>query len=65
MNQTSETKNRGKYMFWSYYSIDLYVNRRKYRFVFDVASMETGENHYRVGRLKKIDTFRENINNKC
>ena len=55
INQSCEIKSRSKYIHWNYYLIGLFIQHNRYLFIFDVVSMDNGENHYRVGRIKKID----------
>lgn len=62
VNQTLENKGRTKYKIWNYYFDRLIISKKEYLLEFDVVSMENGENHYRVQKLKKIDISRGDIN---
>lgn len=56
VNQTSETKNRGNINSWNYYIDSLNINSELYYLEFDVRSLDSGENQYRVQRLQKKQT---------
>lgn len=45
--------NRKYINFWNYYFDGLVIDNAKYDLEFDVPSLDSGENHYRVQRLKK------------
>ena len=45
--------NRKYINFWNYYFDGLVIDNVKYDLEFDVPSLDSGENHYRVQRLKK------------
>ena len=53
VNQTKENKTRININSWNYYYISLTINNVMYDYIFDVRSMDSGENQYRVGRLLK------------
>lgn len=55
VNQSTEIKNRKNINSWSYYFDGLNINDKIYKLVFDVRSMDNGENQYRVQRLE-LDT---------
>ena len=56
VNQTKETKNRSNINSWNYYFDGLNINNELYHLEFDVRSLDTGENQYRVQRLQKKQT---------
>lgn len=53
VNQTPELKNRENIKLWNYYFDGLKINGELYHLEFDVRSMASGENQYRVQRLEK------------
>lgn len=53
VNQTRELKNRGNVYSWNYYFDGLIINGDLYHIEFDVRSMDSGENQYRIQRLQK------------
>ena len=53
VNQAKELKIRSNINYWNYYFIKLIINKKVYYLEFDVRSMDSGENQYRVQRLKK------------
>lgn len=55
VNQTKEAKNRSNINSWNYYFDGLNINNELYHLEFDVRSLDTGENQYRVQRLEKIN----------
>ena len=52
INQIYETKNRIKYNSWNYYVEGLIIGNKEYILEFEVVSLDSGENHYRVQRLE-------------
>lgn len=54
VNQAKERKNRKKYNSWNYYIDGLIINDKKYLLEFEVASLDSGENQYRIQRLKLL-----------
>ena len=54
VNQAKERKNRKKYNSWNYYIDGLIINNKKYLLEFEVASLDSGENQYRIQRLKML-----------
>jgi len=52
VNQVYERKNRIKYNSWNYYVEDVFIDGKKYLVEFEVVSLDSGENHYRVQRLE-------------
>ena len=55
VNQCLEYKNRLKYNYWNYYFGKILIDSQYYLVEITVASMDSGENHYRVQSIKKID----------
>ena len=53
VNQTRETKNRKYINSWNYYFDGLVIDNVKYDLEFDVRSLDSGENQYRVQRLQE------------
>lgn len=53
VNQTREIKNRQNINSWNYYFEGLTIDGEVYDLEFDVRSLESGENQYRVQRLQK------------
>ncbi len=51
VNQCAEKKGREKYNSWNYYVVHLLISGRLYVLEFEIASMNNGENHYRVQNL--------------
>ena len=49
--------NRKYINFWNYYFDGLVIDNVKYDLEFDVRSLDSGENHYRVQRLEKKQTL--------
>lgn len=54
VNQVFERKEREKYKNWNYYLDGIIINNKEYLLEFEVVNMDSGENHYRVQRLKLI-----------
>ena len=52
INQVIEKKNRKKYNSWHYYFDCLRIGNCFYYLEFEIVSMDNGENHYRIQRLK-------------
>lgn len=52
VNQVMENKNRNKYNNWNYYFNGLKIDEKYFFLEFEVASMDSGENHYRIQRLE-------------
>lgn len=52
VNQGYERKNRSKYNSWNYYVEDIVIDNKEYTLEFEIASLDSGENHYRVQRLE-------------
>lgn len=53
VNQTRETKNRENINSWNYYFNSLNIDGELYYLEFDVRSLDSGENQYRVQKLQK------------
>lgn len=53
VSQTRELKNRRNIYSWNYYFDGLIINADLYYIEFDVRSLDSGENQYRVQRLQK------------
>lgn len=56
INKTKQTKNRSNINSLNYYFDELNINNELYYLEFDVRSLDTGENQYRVQRLQKKQT---------
>ena len=52
VNQVYERKNRKKYISWHYFLDGIIINNKKFLIEFEVVSMDSGENHYRIQRLE-------------
>ena len=52
VNQVIENKKRQKYNSWNYYFDSLKIGKKIYYLEFEVVSMDSGENHYRIQRLQ-------------
>jgi len=52
VNQVIENKQRKKYNSWHYYFDSLKIGKKFYYLEFEIVSMDNGENHYRIQRLK-------------
>ena len=67
VSQNSEYKGRKNIKSWNYYYDNLIINGKSYKLVFDVRSMDNGENQYRVQRLeldtKKTGDYDEDASN--
>ena len=59
VNQATELKDRNGINYWNYYFDGLIIDNKTYSLEFDVRSMDSGSNQYRVQRLelkkKKVD----------
>lgn len=59
VNQATELKDRDGINYWNYYFDGLIIDNKTYSLEFDVRSMDSGSNQYRVQRLeekkKKVD----------
>lgn len=51
INQVYERKGRVKYKSWNYYIIKVSTNNKEYILEFEIVSLDSGENHYRLQRL--------------
>lgn len=51
VNQAYENKGRFKYHSWNYYLDGIIMNNQEYLLEFEVVTLDSGENHYRVQRL--------------
>ena len=54
ITQNREIKSREKYCSWNYYYDILDIDNEIYTIVFAIASMNNGENHYRLHRIEKL-----------
>ena len=56
VNQIKECKDRKNIIFWNYYFTKIIIDEKIYILEFDVRSMDSGENQFRVCRIqKKVD----------
>lgn len=62
VNQVPERKGRKKYVSWHYYIDGIIIDKEKYLLQFEVVSLDSGENHYRVQRIEKTNDHCGDVN---